>query len=95
MHISVLILWITVFVISLLKVVLGTILFKFTPTRNSFFGYKTKQSLKDDESWLFSNKLSAKLILIIGLIELIVSVLTMIFTYKEYDTANDIIIPFI
>ena len=52
---------------GLLFLVVGFILFKFPPKHiNSFYGYRTRKSIKSQEIWEFSQRYSAKALMKLG-----------------------------
>ncbi len=71
--------YIIVFIVALL-------FYLFKPKKiNSLYGYRTKKSMKDKESWDFSQKYSSKIFLSFSILLLILQLLMyLIFGYKEF-----------
>src|SRR5690606_19623896 len=59
-------------------IIAGILLFKFPPKKiNHLYGYRTKRSMEDEEKWCFSQKYSAKLMIVFGgIYSLILLILT-------------------
>lgn len=54
--------------------VVGIIMFYFPPKNiNSLYGYRTKNSMKNQKNWDFSQKYSAKLLSLIGMAFVLIS----------------------
>lgn len=72
------------FLIGLILAVAGFILHKFPPkTINSFYGYRTKRSMRDQKSWDFAQIYSSKLMMQFGLLYLIVGIIGFIYKPNE------------
>ncbi|WP_096435894.1 SdpI family protein [Alteribacter populi] len=55
----------------------GLVLFTFPPKKiNSFYGYRTGQSMDNLRSWTFANKLSSRLLILSGAILILVETVT-------------------
>lgn len=75
-----------VFLIPLLIVVVGWLLFKFPPKNiNWFLGYRTKKSMKDKKAWKEANEYCGKLFFAIGLIELVISFVLFLLNYLAIE----------
>jgi len=62
-------------VVSIVFIIVGLITFKFPPkTINGLYGYRTKSSMKNQETWDFAQVYSSKKIITIGFIMLILSI---------------------
>ena len=84
----------TIFLIPVLMILVGIIMFKNPPKKINFFvGYRSVNSMKDKEIWDFSNKYCGKLFTIIGLILLIVtSLLFLLFNLKIIKYTENILL---
>lgn len=51
------------FISAAIMLVFLFISWKYTPTTPSFFGYKSRLSVKNDETWVYANKLANKIFL--------------------------------
>ncbi len=82
----------TVFLIPLLIVVVGFLLFKFPPSKpNWFIGYRTSKSLKDKKTWKEANNYCGKLFLMVGLFELIFSVVLLVLNYLSVNFSETVL----
>ena len=83
--------WITLFsniFIPLIMIVVGIILFLMPPKKiNSFYGYRTRRSMQNNETWIFANKFSGKIMFFVGIILLIISIIITNILYDE-ETLN-------
>ena len=76
----------SVLIIPVIMVVIGLIIKRFPPKKiNSFYGYRTPMSKKNEDTWRFANLYSAKLFLWIGLILIPVSVVPLLFLLKKSE----------
>ena len=84
----------TIFLIPVLMILIGLIMFKYPPKKINFFiGYRSVNSMKDKEIWDFSNKYCGKLFIIIGLILLIVTgLLFLLFNLKIIKYTENILL---
>lgn len=66
----------TIFLIPILIIVVGFIMNKYPPKKiNIFVGYRTSNSMKNDNAWKEANKYCGKLWMIDGLIMFIISII--------------------
>lgn len=66
----------------ILVFILGyTLFFRYPSKINNFYGYRTKRSKASQESWVYAQKLSAKLFMIFSFISLVVSIYLYITNY--------------
>lgn len=56
----------------IIKIIFGAILSYKTPSLNWLFGYRSSQSMKNEEAWHYANKTTGKIWLITAPIELII-----------------------
>ena len=64
----------------LLMIIFGKIFMKYPPSSiNYVYGYRTKRSMKNMETWVFAHKYFGKIWYISGLILIVVSIIPMIF----------------
>ncbi|WP_290698460.1 SdpI family protein [Lacinutrix sp.] len=67
--------------------IIGIITYKFPPKNiNALYGYRTKASMKNQETWDFAQVYSAKKMITIGLIMLLLSV-----NYIAFDIPDNLI----
>lgn len=76
--------WVFMLVVNLLLPLsmlgFGTLFYKKTPDKiNSVFGYRTKMSMKNQETWKLAHRTCGRLWRVLGLILLIASVIAMLF----------------
>ena len=63
----------------------GWLLF-FTPQKiNSFFGYRTTRSMKNTDTWIYAQKLSGKIMFIIGILVFFITIIIQIPYYNSDD----------
>ena len=75
--------------VPIILVIVGLIMYKFPPKKINFFvGYRTNNSMKNDENWEFANKYSAKLLFICGCILFVLSLLVHI---PFYNSSEDVL----
>lgn len=66
----------SLFSIPAVFTILGLLFCLWIPkNRNGCAGYRTNRSRKSEAAWIFANKLSAKLMLILGLTELVIFII--------------------
>ena len=84
----------TIFLIPVLMILVGIIMFKYPPKKINFFvGYRNVNSMKDKERWDFSNKYCGKLFTIVGLIMLIVdSLLFLLFKLESVNYTENVLL---
>ena len=69
----------TVFLIPILIIVVGFIMNKYPPKKiNIFVGYRTSNSMKNDNAWKEANNYCGKLWMILGLIMFFISIIIFI-----------------
>ena len=57
---------------------LGVFLMKFPPKRiNGLYGYRTSRSMQNHEAWFYSQRYSAKIMVILGIIYLILGLVSL------------------
>lgn len=72
--------------IPFLMIILGRFMWKHCPKeRNGVIGYRTKKSMKNNETWKFGNEYCGRLWYRIGLILLIPSIVVLIPFFKSSD----------
>ena len=83
---------IMVLLMPITMIVFGRLFSKTAPKEiNYTFGYRTKRSMMNDETWRFAHKYIGKLWYICGLIVLPLSVVVMAFVFgKETDTVGTV-----
>ena len=71
--------------VSIFILVIG-ILFKLFPPRkiNGFYGYRTWTSMNNIKSWNYAQKIGAYSFIIVGLIDLVLGLIFIIFNNKNY-----------
>ncbi|HCP92597.1 MAG TPA: SdpI/YhfL protein family [Bacteroidetes bacterium] len=80
---------------SILLLIIG-VLFKVIPPKeiNSFYGYRTSASMKNNKTWKFANNYSAMWLVRLSLLLSIISIA--IFAYNDsFKTTESIALPFI
>ena len=78
------------FLIGLIFIVAGFILYKFPPkTINTLYGYRSKRSMRTQKSWDFAQLYSSKLMMQLGLLYVLVGSIG--FIYKPSETIAAII----
>lgn len=72
------------FLIPLFMIIFGLV-FWFHPPKNinTYYGYRTKRSMKDDKSWLFAHHYFGKFWFYEGLLVLILTIILMSFLYNQ------------
>ena len=88
-------LWIILEFVLLLEIFLGALLVWHTPKRNAVFGFKTKKTLLNDEIWKVANISSGKWFIFFGVIEIVVSLITLLMMYQGFVSVIEIFIPII
>ncbi len=72
--------------IPVLMIILGRFMWKHCPKeRNGVIGYRTKKSMKNNETWKFGNEYCGRLWYRLGLILLIPSIVVLIPFFKSSD----------
>ena len=62
-------LFICTLLISFMQILFGYLMWKKTPQKiNYTYGYRTKKSMKNIDTWNYANKLSGKIMFVMGLI---------------------------
>ena len=63
--------WLTMFsniIIPIIMIVSGITFFLIPPKKiNSFYGYRTRRSMQNNETWEFAHKFSGKIMFIVGI----------------------------
>jgi uncharacterized membrane protein len=77
------IIWIGILIIPIALIVTGLILWQKTPKLNKVFGYRTSKTLSNEETWTTANKFWGMLSFIIGIIDLIILIPTLILTIPD------------
>lgn len=82
--------YVKIMIIPLLIIIMGIIFSKpKLPKINKFIGYRTKLSMKNEDTWITANRLIGKIHLFTGIAMLVASSLSMIpFINKSADTIN-------
>lgn len=71
--------------VGIILIITGLITLKFPPKKiNSFYGYRTKNSMKDIERWNFAQQFSSKLTIKLGFFLSLTCLITMNVTYISY-----------
>ena len=66
----------------------GVLLYIYVPAKpNSIYGYRTKNSMKNEKTWKFANKYSSKIAIIYSIVLLIISLVLYFTIYKKYTSA--------
>tara|TARA_B100001971_G_C18109308_1_gene493292 strand:+ start:106 stop:453 length:348 start_codon:yes stop_codon:yes gene_type:complete len=72
------------FLSGILFIIAGFIMLKFPPKKiNMLYGYRTNSSMKNQEQWDFSQKYSAKLLMLCGLFLILVSNISLLITLNN------------
>jgi len=72
----------TIFIIPFLMILIGVLVFKYPPKKiNSFIGYRTSKSMKNQKNWNFANNYAGKLSINIGIIMTFFSIILFIINY--------------
>ena len=86
----------TLFLIPLLIMVVGFLMFKFPPKKiNWIIGYRTKSSMKNEQKWNKANKYCSKVWIKLGLLMSIISIILVSFTLFNLLTITENIITII
>lgn len=81
-----------VFLLPVLIMVVGFLLLKYPPKKpNWFIGYRTKNSMKDKESWREANKYCGKLFTIFGFIELGFSLILLVLSFLSMEYSETLL----
>ena len=66
---------IVIVLVPIIMIICGWVIFKNTPKKiNRLFGYRTKRSMKNIDTWIFAQKHYGKISIIIGMVLLILSI---------------------
>ncbi|MBE6623987.1 MAG: SdpI family protein [Ruminococcaceae bacterium] len=69
--------------IPVMMIVIGAVFIKMPPKEiNSFYGYRTKASMKSKDAWDFAHKYCGKLLVPIGLITFFPSLILAVFVFN-------------
>lgn len=72
------------FLSGIIFIITGFIMLKFPPKKiNLFYGYRTTRSMKNQEQWDFSQKYSAKLLMLCGLFLTLISSISLLITLNN------------
>lgn len=75
----------SLFFIPAIYILLGVIFSLWIPqNRNGSAGYRTTRSRKSEETWIYANKLSGKIILILGIVLMAIN-LIIFFAFKSIN----------
>ena len=78
--------FLTLTIIPLSMIIIGKYFTKSPPKKiNKMFGYRTKMSMKNNDTWRFAHELSGKLMYKLGLISLPITTLPFIFVLGENE----------
>ncbi|MBE0700979.1 MAG: SdpI family protein [Acholeplasmataceae bacterium] len=79
--------WMIMLLMNLLipatMLVFGVLFKKKTPKKRVFFGYRTKQSMKNDDTWAFAHHYLGQIWTRLGTFVLIMSLMIMVLLYNE------------
>lgn len=71
--------------IGLTFVIVGYIMYLFPPKKiNSFYGYRTIRSMKNQESWVFAQRYSAKEMMKLGAVLILIASISIVFNFEPY-----------
>lgn len=74
----------TSFLSGIIFIITGFVMFKFPPKNiNMLYGYRTTRSMKNQEQWGFSQKYSAKLLILCGVFLILTSNISLIITINN------------
>lgn len=74
----------TSFLSGIIFMITGFVMFKFPPKNiNMLYGYRTTRSMKNQEQWDFSQKYSAKLLILCGVFLILTSNISLIITINN------------
>ena len=74
----------TSFLSGIIFIITGFVMFKFPPKNiNMLYGYRTTRSMKNQEQWDFSQKYSAKLLILCGVFLILTSNISLIITMNN------------
>ena len=77
-------------ILGIISILTGFIMFKFPPKRiNMLYGYRTKKSISTQETWDYSQKYAANIMMKLGIIVVLLSVVVSLFSIPQK------VIPFI
>ena len=80
-------------IVPVLTIVAGIIMWKHCPKEiNRIFGYRTKRSMKNEDTWKFAHNFCGKLWFILGCIILGVSVVVLIPFFKSGAVTSGIVV---
>lgn len=72
------------FLSGIIFIITGFIILKFPPKKiNMLYGYRTTRSMKNQEQWDFSQKYSAKLLMLCGLFLILISNISLLITLNN------------
>lgn len=74
-----------IFILPLMAIVIGYVMVKYPPKKiNIFVGYRTFNSMKNQETWKFANQYCGKLWIKTGITELVITCLLSVLVYLNY-----------
>lgn len=74
----------TSFLSGIIFMITGFVMFKFPPKNiNMLYGYRTTRSMKNQEQWDFSQKYSAKLLILCGVFLILTSNISLLITINN------------
>lgn len=80
-------------IVPVIMIIAGLLMWKCCPKQiNGIIGYRTKRSMKNEDTWKFAHNFCGKLWLITGLIVLCASVAVMIAFYNSADNVIGIVV---
>ena len=86
----------TIFLIPLLIILIGYLMNKYPPEKiNYFIGYRTFNSMKNENNWKLANQYCGKLWFKIGLIMLIISILLFVLNLLKIITFTETMLSII
>ena len=86
----------TMLIIPSMMILIGYLMFKHPPKKiNWFVGYRTRKSMKNNDSWKFANQYCGKIWFELGLIMLFVCILLMVLVYLKLFFLTETIISII
>ena len=74
--------------VSIIFIIVGILTYKFPPkTINNLYGYRTKTSMKNQQTWNFAQTYSAKKMIVIGFIMIILSINFIVIDFTDNQVA--------
>lgn len=72
-------------VVGIVLVLSGVLMLILRVRKNYLIGYRTPASMKDEESWIFANKLAGKFMIVIGLLSTLSGFGNSYFEFTSYN----------